>query len=72
MKIEHIATARDGGTQLIEVDGIRYHIDHRIGTKTKGRIYDDHPAKGKLIDSDLERQIHLKLGSTFPIYPPNE
>jgi hypothetical protein len=61
MNVRHVATCRDGGTLLIEANGTLYHIDHRIGTTTPGRIYDDYPNRGKLIDPSLEESIKKAL-----------
>lgn len=34
-----LATCRDGGTKLIEYKGVKYHVDYRINTETKGCVY---------------------------------
>lgn len=38
------ATYMDGGTQVIKnKQGKKYYIDGRIGSKTKGKVYDRYP-----------------------------
>ena len=34
---------RDGGTVMIEHEGITLYIDHGIGSKTKGAVFYDYP-----------------------------
>lgn len=54
--LQEIAIASDGGTKVAAgSDGNIYYIDHRIGTKTPGLVYDKYPSdKGaNIIDGDF-------------------
>jgi hypothetical protein len=59
VKAGKVDTARDGGTLKYEGwDNRAYFEDHRIGSKTKGAIYDRYPGdKGAILLTDA-RIIH--------------
>lgn len=52
--LKHITTALDGGTKKLEgSDGKVYYQDFRIGTKTKGEIYDRYPKyNGRMLNKN--------------------
>jgi hypothetical protein len=37
--VTEIARKRDGGSLLVEYEGIRYFYDHGIGSKTHGKLF---------------------------------
>jgi hypothetical protein len=56
VKVKKQSIYRDGGTTTyIDKDGKRYFEDNRIGTSTKGDIYDRYPSdpESKKIDIQL-------------------
>lgn len=53
--LKHTDTARDGGTKVYDgSDGKTYYKDYRIGTITRGKIYDGYPGHlaSRIIDED--------------------
>lgn len=62
-----ITRLRDGGTDVMTISekGVSkiFYIDHRIGSTTIGRIYDDYPNKGKIVSENLESKL-LKIYNT--------
>jgi hypothetical protein len=58
IKGEVIAAAGDGGTLVVlGEDGKTYYVDGRVGSKTKGTVYDDYPSEKATI---LDVKIILK------------
>ena len=60
-KVTLIATCKDGGTRLVEYKGIKYHVDYRIGSETRGCVYDDYPSRGNRVEPELEQEIQVQL-----------
>lgn len=46
MRAKVVGKFRDGGTtKVLATDGKHYWVDHRIGSKTKGQVYDRYPGE---------------------------
>lgn len=55
IKVKEIARYRDGGTtRCVDKKGNSYYIDNRIGSTTIGKVFDEYPDDGKMIDVKLE------------------
>jgi len=53
---------KDGGTDVYFLDGKKYYRDRRMGSKTKGRIFNAYPGdKGAAILPKLEEERILRL-----------
>ena len=67
-KVIEIAICRNGGTKVVEYKGIRYYIDHRIGSpETHGWIFDAYPSSGgERVSPELEKEIHALIAPQQP------
>lgn len=66
-KIRLIATIKDGGSQLIEFNGIRYFIDRGIGSPTKGKIFHN-DRDGRIIKGEELTQIKVAIINSSEIF----
>lgn len=56
--IEHVATARDGGSMLLKYGEENYILDHAIGSKTRGQVFKGVSNRNREdISVDLEAEI---------------
>lgn len=56
--IEHVATARDGGSMLLKYGEENYILDHAIGSKTRGQIFKGISNRNREdISADLDAEI---------------
>ena len=62
IKVKEIARAKDGGTQsVIDRKGNKYFIDNRLGSETKGSIYDKYPGEEGAIMLDVILEVVKNL-----------
>jgi len=57
IKVKEVTKYMDGGTtKYIDEKGNEYFKDNRLGTKTKGKIFDKYPKEedAKILDVELE------------------
>jgi hypothetical protein len=74
---EYIDYYRDGGTKIVEdiKTGTRYFIDKRIGSKTRGKVFDRYPSHEGAKQVDIKINIvlcrihHRKYSKYSPIVP---
>lgn len=71
MKINNIGACLDGGTVKVETNEGTFYIDRRIGTETKGNVYDDYPDRGNIMDNgeEIKQRLYNSLeGYEHPFY----
>lgn len=71
--VYEINILKDGGTIVIDTSIGEICIDHRIGTKTKGRMYKGKPGKhdSELLDAREEVDLGWKLAEPLKKYANN-
>ena len=67
MEILAIETYRDGGTVCIKTDTGKYWIDKRIGTSTRGIIFNKYPETNS-IPTENQNEIRDKILSSVKRY----
>lgn len=69
-KITQTGLYRDGGTICaVDRDGKAYYVDNRIGSETKGRVFDKYPGEDDAILVEgyfiLLKEIHIDQTKTL-------
>lgn len=58
VKVKKVSVYRDGGTiHYVDAAGESYFEDHRIGTQTKGQIFDKHPSNAEAIGITVDLEV---------------
>lgn len=58
-----VETYRDGGTVCISENGVQFCIDNRMGSDTKGSLYNNYPTRGSIVHDKDNLILFLSMVS---------